>query len=538
MKWFVFLFIAGFLCLNAFAQAKAEQVTEQKPVTAEEKAAPAKDSAAPPVAPPAAIPAPPAANPAQPPAGTAQPQPQPAGQEVDITPLIKTVKLNFKEGKFEAADKAVDMALGLKPNDFDAVKYKAMIALKLGKMDIAEQQFNLALTAGPKDAEFDFYLGGFYGKKGDFLSAEKRFLRYTEYGITEPYREKLRRYADYVRPKADRARAKLLLDQEAAVSATAPPQNSVAVTSFANTSTKKDLDPLQKGLAEMMITDLSQVSRLKVIERVQMQALVDEMALGQTGLLEEKNTDRLGKLLSAEKVVSGSYSSDDKGNLTLSGSLSFSATQGVTSVGPVSGKLSDLFKLEKDLVFKTVREMGIVPTESEKKKIEVIPTENVLAFLAFSKGLDAEDRGDFSAAAAGYSDAVKLDPGFSKAQAALTSAAAISDMGKPAAGPAPAPPIGISGAGEITTPVFTLGGLNFSATGNVSLYAINAVSAAFMPEKALAAGPLRPTPAAKSVADAQANNGRPEDHTYIDAFNVGLSSGATTVNARVPIPQQ
>ena len=546
MKWFVILLMAGFFSGTALAQTKAEQVTEEKPVTAEEKAAPTKDSAVVPTAEqsPAAQPA---AAPAQPAAAPAAPAPAPAaGQEVDITPLMKTVKLNFKENRFEAADKAVDMALGLKPNDFDAVKYKAMIAVKLGKLDVAEQNFNLALTAQAKDAEFDFYLGGFYGKKSDFLAAEKQFLRYTEYGVTDPYREKLKRYAEYVRPKADRARAKATLQQEATLSAVAVVPNSIAVVSFANTGAKRELDPLQKGLAEMMITDLSQVSRLKVIERVQMQALVDEMALGQTGLLEEKNGDRVGKLLSAEKVLGGSYSADDENNVTLKGMLSFSTTQGVAEVGAASGKLSDIFKLEKDLVFSTVKEMGIVLTETERKKIEVIPTENVLAFLAYSKGLDAEDRGDFSAATGSYREAIKLDPGYSKAQTALTGASAISDMGKPAAaasaatGGAAAEAASFSGGGDITTAVFSVGGLNFSAAGNVSLYTINAVNASFMPEKAVVAGPMQHIMVAKPATDPQQQQNAlsADNNTYIDAFNIGLGSGTTTVRARVPIPQQ
>lgn len=532
MTRFLPLIVLGLTLWAVYATAQTEQVTEQVPVAAEEQPAvsPAADSTAKQTA-------------GQPEPTSVAPASVKTTQEADISPLIKTVKLNFKEGRFEAADQAVDLALKLRPDDYVAVKLKAMIALKLGKMDIAEQNFNLALTVDTSDAELDFYLGGFYGKKGDFISAENRFLKYARYNMIEPYRERLRKYSEYVKPKADRARARLLLQQEASLTAAQPATGTVAVVSFANTGAHKELDPLQKGLAEMMITDLSQVGRFKVIERVQMQALVDEMALGQTGLLEESNSDRLGKLLAAEKVISGSFASEDGKNLSLGASLSFSSTAGVVPIGSLNGSLADLFKLEKDLVFKVIKEMGIILTDAERKKIEVIPTENVLAFLAYSKGLDAEDRGDFSSAAANYSEALRLDPGFSSARSARDHSVDVSETNKPGSdnvgkSGGSTTSSGLNGAGEITTPVFTVNGLDFSATGSMSLHTLNAVNVSFMPEKPVVAAtqmqtPLLMNPVTNPVKNSEVPN---ENHGYLESYNVGFGSGATTIKARVPIP--
>jgi hypothetical protein len=121
-----------------------ESVTEQKSVTADETSVPP-----PPVKDSAKATAPAASVPPASPAPSAAPAPA-DNSAPDIKPLLQTVKANFDKGNFDAADKAVEMALNISPNDFDAVKYQALIDFKLGKYEEAGQYFKLALTAGNK----------------------------------------------------------------------------------------------------------------------------------------------------------------------------------------------------------------------------------------------------------------------------------------------------------------------------------------------------------------------------------------------------
>jgi len=212
-----------------------------------------------------------------------------------------------------------------------------------------------------------------------------------------------------------RLRAKKALQAEASFDSALIKPNTIAVVSFVNTGSPKNLDPLQKGLAEMITTDLSQVDRLTVIERVQMQKLRTEMSLGGTGLLEEGTSARMGKLIGAAMVVNGSFKNTDSSTISLDAGIVNALGKEVKVISAVSGKLTDIFKLEKKLVFALIKEMEVVLTDEEKEKIEVIATENIMAFLAYSKGLDAEDRGEFDAAGDYYGQAQKLDPAFKDA---------------------------------------------------------------------------------------------------------------------------
>ena len=63
-------------------------------------------------------------------------------------------------------------------------------------------------------------------------------------------------------------------------------RNTVGVLYFENNSGDAALDPFQKGLSLMLVTDLSSVAGLEVVERVRLQALVEELGLGRSGLVE------------------------------------------------------------------------------------------------------------------------------------------------------------------------------------------------------------------------------------------------------------
>jgi hypothetical protein len=100
--------------------------------------------------------------------------------------------------------------------------------------------------------------------------------------------------------------AKLAIQQENAISTRPPEPNSIAVHPFLSLK-----DPayaiLAKGIAAMVISDLSQVPGLKVLERQKVQKIMDEIKLSSSGLVSQDTLVRGGRLMRAEKVVVGSF---------------------------------------------------------------------------------------------------------------------------------------------------------------------------------------------------------------------------------------
>ncbi len=89
-----------------------------------------------------------------------------------------------------------------------------------------------------------------------------------------------------------------------------------------------------------------------------------------------------------------------------------------------TGSLPDLLRLEKAIVLILARRLGYQLSEAERQLILEHGTQNLVAFLAYSRGLLEEDRGNYEAAAGHYAQAAREDPGFREARDRYQAAAA------------------------------------------------------------------------------------------------------------------
>ena len=95
--------------------------------------------------------------------------------------------------------------------------------------------------------------------------------------------------------------------REQEVVGTPPEPGSIAVQAFVNRGGNEAYRAMAKGLAAMIIADLSKVPGLKVLEREKVQLLVNEAKLGDSGLADTASAVRSGRLMRAEKVVVGNF---------------------------------------------------------------------------------------------------------------------------------------------------------------------------------------------------------------------------------------
>ena len=274
-----------------------------------------------------------------------------------------------------------------------------------------------------QDGLTQLYLGMAYEKIGRLDDAIKLYRGYA----AEDYRGQIEARLDLAIQAKLRLEARQALANERTLDTRQFPERSIAVLNFRNLGGNAGFDPLAKGLADMVITDLSQVKTLNVIERQRMQALMEEMGLGQTGLVNEQTAPRVGQLLGVKNVLQGSFLDLAGGRLRLDANIADAGARAALPVGEISGELARFFRLEKNLVFKVIEELGITLTAAEEKAILTIPTENLLAFLAYSRGLEARDRGDLAGAQKEFQEAIKIDPKFSNAQTQLERSQAASN---------------------------------------------------------------------------------------------------------------
>jgi tetratricopeptide (TPR) repeat protein len=321
----------------------------------------------------------------------------------------------MEKKEYDAAIQSFELAGKENPED-------AGISREMGIAYYHKKEFNKAkplllkaFITDTTDGRALFYLGTTYESLKDYPHAMDIYRRYTEVSPKQKVRSAIEARLTGLMRKQMEEEAGDVLAREASINPSTIPDNSVAVLYFKNMGKKKDLDPIQKGLADMVITDLSKVKKIKVVERVRMQKMIEEMGLGQTGLVDETTSPRMGKLLGASKLIQGSFMDLAKEAVRLDA--------GVVQVKPgkdiqpqkIQGKMAKFFQLEKDLVFGILDRMAVPLTQAEKDDIRIIPTENLLAFMAYCRALDYEDRGMLRESRQEYQKAIELDPKFQPA---------------------------------------------------------------------------------------------------------------------------
>lgn len=210
---------------------------------------------------------------------------------------------------------------------------------------------------------------------------------------------------------------KLILEEKTLGTVSA--KNTLAVLYFRNRSGLEDLDPLRKGLALMLITDLSTVKDLQVVERVRLQALVEELGLGSSGIVEQGTAPRVGKLLGARWLVGGDINGGERKLRVQSDILEVPADR-VLGRPAAEGQMEELFRVEKDLLIEILALVKIEVTPDEKARLMKPCSTRWNALLYLFKGVDASDRGEYQNAAELYEKALREDPQICLAGDALT----------------------------------------------------------------------------------------------------------------------
>lgn len=286
-----------------------------------------------------------------------------------------------------------------------------------GRYPEARGALERAVRLDPRRGPARFLLALTHEDEESWIAAGGAYSEYAADGDDPSLRSQASRRVPVMRRRALEAEVRGSLAREAELASSPPPPRTVAVFPFLFTGADPDLAPLGRALAELVVTDLAQTDRLRVLERSRVQLLLDEIALGQTGRVDSLTVARSGRILGAGRIVQGTVSGDR--SLLLLESAVVPVGDPLATVSPALSeqeRLEAFFEAQKRLVLGIYEALGIELTPAERERVNRRPTENVQALLAWGAGLDAEDRGDFLAAAMAYRQATTLDAGFESAR--------------------------------------------------------------------------------------------------------------------------
>ncbi len=320
-------------------------------------------------------------------------------------------EIKLSMGKYQDAVPMIEQHLVENPDDVKARGRLGFAYIKTGKIDNAIKELEIVRKQDPEDSYASFYLGLAYLNNKEYAKAVEVWKSYKD--KHKPLVEaEIKKLLTVVQIAASRKAAKSAVANESKLMTSEPGANTVAVCYYDDLSPDKELKAFQKGLTAMVITNLSKIKSIKVLERVRVQALLEEMKLGQTGIVDPATAPKIGRLLGAETVVVGNLS---KGSINAVTTLA-SAKEGKTvGSSAVNVDEADFFNLPAAIVMHIADLKKITLTDDEKAAVGEIQTKNLKAFIYYGQALDALDSGDWKKAKDLYAMALKEDPRFKDA---------------------------------------------------------------------------------------------------------------------------
>ncbi len=312
-----------------------------------------------------------------------------------------------------------------RPQDPNTLTRLGVAYFKAGRYKDARPVLDSAVAHDPGNGVAVIYLGMTAEQLGDFATARAAYQHYVAIASDAALKHTAQQRLELVDRNEMVYQARQAVANEATIAAMPPESNTVAVMPFSYNGTDSSIQPLRRGLAQLLVTDLAKSRQIRVLERERMQAIVSELRLSDSSRADPAAALRTGRLLRAAEVVQGSIADQPGNQLQVNAAVVDVGSAGIKATAQGKDLLSRLFDIEKRLALTIFTNLGIQLSPAEQEAINQRPTENLQAFLLYSRGLAAQDRGDFGAAQADFSQASSLDPNF---RAAAVSAATASNL--------------------------------------------------------------------------------------------------------------
>lgn len=217
-----------------------------------------------------------------------------------------------------------------------------------------------------------------------------------------------------------------LLTLCAGIASATPAPPTVAIMYFDYQGKDEQMGLLRKGLAQMLVSDLSGSAAYRLVERDRLQDLLEELKLARSKKIDKKTASRIGKLLGARYMVLGGYF-DVFGTLRIDARVVAVETGEVVGSVGENGKPDDFLALEQALaeklggVLDEKLETAKAPVRRRRPRAKPPKSLKAKTALRYAKALDAKDRGDREAAKKGMKKVLEEQPDFALAQLDLAS---------------------------------------------------------------------------------------------------------------------
>jgi tetratricopeptide (TPR) repeat protein len=189
----------------------------------------------------------------------------------------------------------------------------------------------------------------------------------------------------------------------------------IAVLGLENLNRDPTTDWIGAGIAETLVSKLSNVDGLAMVERMNLAGVMREQALSLTGAVDPATGAEVGKLVGADMVLTGSYQTAAE-KLRITARFVDVTTSMVSGTADVTGKVRDIFTLQDRIAEKLLSNRHVAVSGATRAQIAANPTSSVDAVKAVGNGNIAFYKQDYGAALRDYQLAQNIDPNYAEAR--------------------------------------------------------------------------------------------------------------------------
>ena len=269
----------------------------------------------------------------------------------------------------------------------------------------------------PNNYAVPYYLGLIYLQEGQTKATISQWRRFLELSPTTEESIRIRKMLTLLVRKEAVSKAQMAVAEEMKLTGVKMHANTLAVADFLNLGDRQ-IGYLGKGLSAMLITDLSKIPDFQVIDRVELQSILQEISLGESGLVDSTTAPQIGKILKAKYINTGSYVDLDGEVLHFSSVIIDAGADDAFDSFEEQGKLDEFYNVEKQIACGI---LGMLKRECKDapRSFHHIHTKSLPAFILFSEGLELFDQEKYDEAREKFQQALKKDPKFDLARTTL-----------------------------------------------------------------------------------------------------------------------
>lgn len=181
---------------------------------------------------------------------------------------------------------------------------------------------------------------------------------------------------------------------------------------------KEDFDALERGIAGMMISELSANPAARVVERQEIQRLLDEQNLGAQNRVDAATAAKIGKLVGARYTVLGTFI-DFYGDFRVDVRLVNTETGEIIKTESERMQRDHLFDIIRNVAARLMKDANLPPLQrasNDQRMNRQVPTE---ALTYYSRALLYQDRGQKEKAVEMFNRALAIFPEYAEAQDGL-----------------------------------------------------------------------------------------------------------------------